>query len=234
MKLRLLLLIGFIVSAKIISAQDVIVFKNGDEVQAKVKEVTPSEIKYIRFDNQNGPVYTIGRQDVFMIKYENGTKDVMADMSQPVNANSNDRRVVGTKYRSPGLAFLFSFLLPGGGQYYNHEHAKGGAMTGLWVASVITTAVGATVYYNDCYYDYNGNYVCDNYNNRGRPALAVGATVWVGTRLWSMIDAPVRAARINRGLKATGLLEFEKKDKFSLRIDPFRSQGLGGSLTMNF
>ena len=68
-----------------LNAQDVIVFKNGDEVQAKVKEVTPSEIKYIRFDNQNGPAYTINRQDIFMIKYENGTKDVMTDLSKPVN-----------------------------------------------------------------------------------------------------------------------------------------------------
>ncbi len=57
-------------------AQDVITFKNGDELKAKVSEVGISEIKYKKFDNLSGPEYTTRKVDVFMIKYENGTKDV--------------------------------------------------------------------------------------------------------------------------------------------------------------
>lgn len=215
------------------SAQDVIIFKNGNEVQAKVTEVGTSEIKYQRSDNLGGPVYTIHKKDVFMIKYENGTKDIINDLSSTATTSGN-RRVVGTDYRSPGLAFLFSFLLPGGGQYYNHQHAKGGAMTGLWMGGLITTAVAAS-YTVDCYETYNGSIVCDDLENEGaQAAAAVGGMVMFGSWLWSVIDAPVNAARINRGNKATGLLEFQKEDKFSLRIDPLRSPGLGGSVSLRF
>lgn len=57
-------------------AQDVIVKTNGDEIIVKVTEITDVQIKYHKFDNLNGPVYNIDKSEVFMIKYENGTKDV--------------------------------------------------------------------------------------------------------------------------------------------------------------
>ena len=107
-------------------------------------------------------------------------------------------------------------------------------MTGLWVGGLITTTIAAS-YNVDCYETYNGNFACDYTENEGAQAVAgVGGMVMFGSWLWSVIDAPINAARINRNNKSTGFLEFEKKDKFSVRIDPFRSQGLGGSLSMQF
>jgi TM2 domain-containing membrane protein YozV len=224
-------------SSNILFAQDAIIFLNGNEVQAKVTEVTVNEVKYHRFDNPNGPLYTVSKKDIFMIKYENGTKDVINDLSikQPVpqSASSTQQKITTDKYRSPGLAFLFSFLMPGGGQYYNHQYVKGGVMTGLWAAGIVTTAVGVSQDV-DCYYDINGNWTCRYYDDGSNPAAAVGGITIFGSWLWSVIDAPINAAQINRANNLTGLLHFEKKDKFSLRIDPFRSAGLGGSLTMRF
>jgi len=60
----------------IASAQDIITLKNGEEMKAIVTEIELNVIKYKKFDNQTGPAYTISKADVFMIKYENGTKDV--------------------------------------------------------------------------------------------------------------------------------------------------------------
>ncbi len=57
-------------------SQDIITKTNGDEIKAKVQEISISEIKYKKFENIEGPTYTILKTDVFMIKYENGTKDV--------------------------------------------------------------------------------------------------------------------------------------------------------------
>jgi hypothetical protein len=57
--------------------QDLITKKNGEDIKAKVTEVTASEVKYKRFDNLNGPVYSISKSDVLLIKYENGTNEVM-------------------------------------------------------------------------------------------------------------------------------------------------------------
>lgn len=57
-------------------AQDIITKKNGEEIQAKVLNVSDKDINYIKWTNQNGPTYTISVSEVFMIKYENGEKDV--------------------------------------------------------------------------------------------------------------------------------------------------------------
>ncbi|HXH20236.1 MAG TPA: hypothetical protein VNJ07_14260 [Chitinophagales bacterium] len=211
------------------NAQDVIIFRNGDEVQAKVREIDTEHIKYVRYDNLNGPLYTIPRADVFMIKYENGTKDIITNLSKTTKDHA---RAFRSEYRSPGLAFLFSFLLPGGGQYYNGEPVKGGIMTGLWFAGVITTAAGIAEDVHCSDDPYNNSVTC-HYDDDPHPAVGVGGTVMFGAWLWSVIDAPVRAAKNNRGIPATGLLEFEN-NKFSLSVELFRSHGLGGSLMMNF
>ncbi len=57
-------------------AQDVIIKQNGDEIQCKLLEVGSEEIKYKRWTNLNGPTFIEERDDVFMIKYENGEKNV--------------------------------------------------------------------------------------------------------------------------------------------------------------
>ena len=57
-------------------AQDMLTKRNGDEIAVKVLEVTPTEIRYKRTDNPDGPLFIVLRSEVFMIKYANGTKDV--------------------------------------------------------------------------------------------------------------------------------------------------------------
>lgn len=60
------------------SAQDVIVKRNGDELQCKILEVNKNEVKYKRWSNQDGPMFAEKKSDIFMIKYENGEKEMMA------------------------------------------------------------------------------------------------------------------------------------------------------------
>lgn len=60
------------------SAQDVIVQRNGDELQCKILEVSKNEVKYKRWSNQEGPTFTEKKADIFMLKYENGEKEVVA------------------------------------------------------------------------------------------------------------------------------------------------------------
>ncbi len=57
--------------------QDLITKKNGEDIKAKVTEITTGEVKYKRFDNLDGPIYSIGKSDVLLIKYKNGTNLVM-------------------------------------------------------------------------------------------------------------------------------------------------------------
>ena len=80
-------------------AQDVITKLNGDEIQAKVLNINDTEINYIKWSNLNGPTYTISKNEVFMIKYENGEKDVFnnAQSSTTVsrqNANPSNEDII--------------------------------------------------------------------------------------------------------------------------------------------
>lgn len=71
---------------KISYSQDIIILKNGDEIKSKVIEVTPDLVKYKKWANQDGPIYSSTKTEIFMIKYANGAKDVFNNTS---NANSN-------------------------------------------------------------------------------------------------------------------------------------------------
>lgn len=83
-------------------SQDNIILKNGDEIAAKVLEVTTDQIKYKKWENQEGPTYTSAKSDIFMIKYKNGTKDVF-NTTSPSNSNpsltntsNNGSKFIGT------------------------------------------------------------------------------------------------------------------------------------------
>ena len=65
-----------------VSAQDVIVKKDGSTILSKVLEVNQNDIKYKKYSNQNGPTYTISKAELMSINYEGGDKDVFTD-SQP-------------------------------------------------------------------------------------------------------------------------------------------------------
>ncbi|MDR1259157.1 MAG: hypothetical protein LBK65_07780 [Tannerellaceae bacterium] len=79
MKKSIILLAVFFGSMATVFAQDIITLKSGDEVKAKVQEVGLTDVKYKKYDNLEGPVYTLLKTDIFMIKYENGEKDVFKD-----------------------------------------------------------------------------------------------------------------------------------------------------------
>lgn len=59
-----------------LQAQDIIYSKKEGMLQAKVTEVIRGYVRYKRFDNPNGPNYSIAIRSIDSIVYENGTKDV--------------------------------------------------------------------------------------------------------------------------------------------------------------
>lgn len=73
-------------------SQDIITKKIDGTINAKVLEVSKKEVKYKRFDNLNGPTFTIEIADITMIQYENGTKDEFSnneDAPFQINGNRN-------------------------------------------------------------------------------------------------------------------------------------------------
>lgn len=71
-------------------AQDTIVFRNGDEIRAKVTEVNVDDIKYKLWSNQDGPTYTKRLSDIFMIKYSDGHKELFNQKSVYSSAQNEE------------------------------------------------------------------------------------------------------------------------------------------------
>lgn len=77
MKSKILLMLAvMLLAVPVLSAQDLLVRNNGEEMEVKVLEVSRDYVKYRKLSNLNGPVFTVSVADIFMIKYEDGTKTV--------------------------------------------------------------------------------------------------------------------------------------------------------------
>lgn len=64
--------VAILLMATSIYAQDVIVTNNAQKIEAKILEVSNSEIKYKEKNNPNGPVFVLGTDEISSIIYENG------------------------------------------------------------------------------------------------------------------------------------------------------------------
>ena len=84
-KKTFLLFAAFFFCAVNMAAQDVITLKNGEDIQSLVQEIGEVDIKYKKFDNPNGPNYTLKKSEIFMIRYANGSKDVFVNNASPVS-----------------------------------------------------------------------------------------------------------------------------------------------------
>lgn len=69
-------------------AQDIIVTKDAKRIEAKIQEVSSTEIKYKKFTYQDGPVFVLPIADVNSILFENG--DVQVYHQEPVKAQDTD------------------------------------------------------------------------------------------------------------------------------------------------
>lgn len=90
--MKKLFVLSLLLVAINVYAQDVIVQKNGTTIISKILEVGSTEIKYKKFSNPDGPVYSISKSDVISINYENGDKDLFSSPSEsiaPIQANKN-------------------------------------------------------------------------------------------------------------------------------------------------
>lgn len=76
---RLLLLVVLFCASWSVLAQDVIVKKDGSTILSKVMEINDAEIKYKKWSNQDGPVYSIKRVEVSSINYQNGEVEKYSD-----------------------------------------------------------------------------------------------------------------------------------------------------------
>ncbi|MEP1034110.1 hypothetical protein [Ekhidna sp.] len=89
MRTKSILIVLLCTSIVTSTAQDIITKMNGDDIQAIVIEVLPTSVKYKKYNNQKGPLYTLKKSEIFMINYENGSKDVFTTQNSDVMEGSS-------------------------------------------------------------------------------------------------------------------------------------------------
>ena len=102
-------------------AQDLIIFNDGEEIEAKVIEITPNEVKYQKWPpSEDRPKYTEVKSKIFMIKYKGGAKDVFKEKDNeqaevkslpPLKISAMEASIAGEKdamefHRGGGNFFL--------------------------------------------------------------------------------------------------------------------------------
>jgi TM2 domain-containing membrane protein YozV len=83
---------------------DILVLKNGEELEVKVLEVGVNFIKYKKCGSEEGPIFTINMEDALMVKYHDGTKTVFK--SENTNSDPLMNMVSGDKGKSQLIALL--------------------------------------------------------------------------------------------------------------------------------
>ena len=102
---KLFLLMSVIVLNMICAqAQDVIFRSSSDSIQVRVLTVGTTEITYRKWNNQEGPIYSIPVNEIAAIRYANGSydfftnKDTGAAHAQPSSSSSSMLTRVGNTY----------------------------------------------------------------------------------------------------------------------------------------
>ena len=107
-----------------LNAQDTIRFVNGSSLPVKVDEISPTEIKYNRWDNITGPVYVVNKNEVRYIRYVNGMKDTFAlvqpktEVPKTENSSEETPAYVNSTPITPGI----EQIQIKGKKIYYHRH----------------------------------------------------------------------------------------------------------------
>lgn len=134
----------------IIESCDVITMKNGDEIKAKIIELTESQIKYKPCNDLDGPIRSIEKQNAFMIKYVNGTKEMFDKEekvkvktknieSENIESENHKKKVKSEKTYSKSknwaaiVGFILAFLFPFAGIWFCIIGTKSELHTLAWI-----------------------------------------------------------------------------------------------------
>ena len=205
MKKIILVLTALFASMTISFAQDIITTKDGKDVEVKILEVSQNEIRYLKYSNLDGPIFTMPTSGIACVHYSNGEVEVFHTTAGNYTFNTTEEIHEGMKYKelkkiyntksyipqigdpySRGWTGVASFFISGLGQCIEGEWGRGlgffGADFGLGLLAL--TQVGVTI-------DYSTNVVSYDFSSYFWPIMIAS----VGLNIWSIIDA-VHVAKV--------------------------------------
>lgn len=194
--------------------QDIITKKDGTDIQAKILEVTPNEVKFKKTSNPDGPVFTMLKSDILIVRYANGENEVFdVKEEKPINLNTTFAVVPGMMYndykdfydtheyvRQPGDPYnpfwigFGDFFIPGLGNAITGEwgRAAGFFFTNLGLSLIAMNQVTVTPAEYGYLYDFTGLYWVVT-------AARVGLNIW---SVWDAVHVAKAKNMYNQDLRA--------------------------------
>lgn len=193
-----------------VQTEDVVYLDNGGIVRGTILEHVPD--RYLKIKRQDGKEFNYRMQEIVNIS------------KQPVLGAPTLRQK-----RSPLVALGLSFPIVGSGQFYNGHYVKGAAQL-----TAATVGLGLILSANGDNSDIpDGNLDADNDDWKNVP----GYVLLLGGAIWSLIDAPMSAGRINQEIERESYghaIELDR-NRSALSIDSLASRKrLGAMLTLRF
>jgi hypothetical protein len=216
-------LIVIVASMSMANAQDLVTKRNGEDIKAKVLEITGDEVKYRLYDEPDGVIYTVNKSDIVMIRYESGRNEIfdqnaisdsyysekepVADIRPDMTYkelkkiyNHKDFTPSSSDRYRPGWTGVASALIPGLGETVNGEWKRG---VGKFCGSVVLLTAGSIYERKSHGDDAKGWHI------------AVAAACYVGVvglDVWSIVDA-VRIAKVKN------MYEQDLRRTYSFNLD---------------
>ena len=232
--------------------EDVVYLKNGSTIRGTIIEQILGES--LKIQTRDGSVVTYAMDEIAKIAKEPVRKrkggvgpekvEIKPDAKPAGSKKDTDEAVkilkepvmeagrqIGSKKKEPWLACGLSLLIPGAGQFYNKQDRKGVSQLGAAIAGsgLVFMAV------RDNYQRFPDRKWVDP-DDDDRMAL-FGGLLWLGGLLWSVIDAPISANRINQQAQQSDyghLLEFNV-DGTTVGFDAVvQPDGSGARLALHF
>ncbi len=123
MKNTALAFIGLLCTLCTASAQDTLLDMSANERIVKVLEILPTEIKYKKWDNIDGPIYSVSRSEVFRIKYKNGSSEIISkpgttSVAATTPASGNANAIISNSSASSAADALYNSTAEFAAAYY--------------------------------------------------------------------------------------------------------------------
>lgn len=204
------------------SLQDVVYLKNGSVIRGDIIEMVPNET--VRIQTYDGSIFIFSYTDVEKFAKEEGVKYIPQ---------------TSINKKSPWVAGIMSYVIPGMGQLYNGEHRKGWIDLGTQAGALAGIFAGAAMLNEAApYYEYHyeeiigpdgeilGSEIIDKeLIDEGNDILQTVGTVFMISGVvtfyvnWihSIIDAAKSAKRINA---VNGFVMYQFNDRCAFGMQP--------------
>ena len=96
-------IIVFLSAVFFANAQDLIIMRDGSWIEARITEISPTEIRYRRFDHLDGPIIVLPAANILSIRYENGMVQIINTAPAPQVAAVSDQQ---DRFMSGSVGFM--------------------------------------------------------------------------------------------------------------------------------